>query len=234
MKQAARAGKSGRFADLEKEYFALCPAIARPVPKSEYSPVPESHRYISISSRSFGTVSGVLKEDEWDKTIPRRLRSTKGRFAWQTLACWGSASESEKENLRERLSKLSRSSNAAYALYRILMRLDADNGRANSSADAVVRGDPEFFSEFAIALEEKERRAFEKLKQDLIIYRFSLNWSRTPEQPRHTKSEIKRIVAPNSSITQEVFDNMIRKFRVPHLRGKSGKASPNYGNRSRR
>jgi hypothetical protein len=218
MKRAERRNDRRKVADLEKEYYALCPAIARPVPTSEYSPRPESHEYVTLLNRSFGTVSGVLTDDELDKTIPRRLRSEKGRSAWRMLMYVRRASASEKESLRETLRKLWRSGNdAAYALDYILHRLDdpAPN--------------PEFFSMLAIALEEEGNRAFQLLKWDLLAYRFSLNWSRTPEQPRHKIPEIKQIVAPNSSITLKVFGNLIHEFNVPHLPRKRGKGSPSYG-----
>jgi len=206
IKQAQRAGNSRKVADLEKQYGALSPD--RKLTES----------WAGMDSRSWGRLSGVLTDDELDKTVPQSLRNRQGRAAWAKLIYWRRASEGEKRGLWEKLSRLWHSGNdAAYALYYMSMRLDDD---------------PEFFSMLAIALKKEGSAAFEKVKADLLLYRLSLNWSRTPGQPRHTIAEIKQIVDPTNRMPS--FRNMIYTLKVPHLVGKRGQGSPNYGSGKKR
>jgi hypothetical protein len=211
MKRAARSGDRRKIADLDKKYWATFPPTFRPRtnPATPWSP---EQRYVCLDSKTYGSVDGLMTDGEWDKTIPRRLRNEKGRRAWDTVARWQAVSEQEKRNIQERILKVRNVT--SYMVFEFLRRLDRDDG--------------EFFSKIEIALAEKRRIGFEKLKAELIAYRFSLNFSRTPGQPRHTIAEIKQIVAPNSAITPGVFRNMIREFEVPHLAAKRGKGSPSY------
>jgi hypothetical protein len=227
MKRARRAGDSRKFADLDKQYWEMFPPMFRPR-ENPANPWPEQ-RYIWMDSKTYGNLEGLLSADnEWDKTIPRRLRNEKGRRAWETLLSWRAASEDEKRSLKDMLFRL---------------RLKAVRLRRYSSTNAVSAfenifrhlesKDRKFFSMFEVALQEEGNRGNEKLRSDLIAYRFSLNHSRTPGQRRHTPAQIKQIVAPGSTITPEVFRNMISELEVPHFPDKRGKGSPNYGKRTR-
>ena len=211
MKRARTSGNRRKFEDLENQYWATFPPMFRPRtgPATPWSP---QQRYVGLDTKSYGPVDGLMTDGEWDKTIPRRLRNEKGRRAWDTLARWQAVSEQEKRNIQERLLKSG--DVTSYVLVEFLRRLDREDG--------------EFFSKLEIALAEKRRIGFEKLKADLIGYRFSLNRSSTPGQPRHTIAEIKEIVAPTSTITLQVFRNMIRQFKVPHLPDKRGRGSSSY------
>jgi hypothetical protein len=222
MKRARRAGDSRKFADLQEQYSAMFPPNFEAARES-------GARYFGINSKTYGNLEGLLlANNEWDKTIPRRLRNEKGRRAWETLLSWRAASEDEKRSLKDMLFRL---------------RLKAVRLRRYSSTNAVSafenifrhleRNDREFFSMLEVALQEEGNRAYEKVRADLIVYRFSLNHSRTPGQRRHTPAQIKQIVAPGSTITPEVFRNMISELEVPHFPDKRGKGSPNYGKRTR-
>jgi hypothetical protein len=208
MRRAQRAGERRKLADLEKQYWPLCP-------DPEWPHIKPTQRLVVLKSQSYGSLTGTLTEGEWDKTVPPRLRNEKGRAVLRTLSDWRRASEHEKRNLEERVRR-SRD-DASWALREILRRFALKDG--------------EYFFKLFIAFEEERpsSTSFQKLKEELIAYRFSLNWSRTPGEPRHTIAEIKQIVAPGSSITTAVFRNMVRKFEVPHLTEKRGKGSPNYG-----
>jgi hypothetical protein len=214
IERAERAGKTWKAADLEAQYKAITPDPAWPKKQ-------DGQRLAFIDSPCFGKFAGLTADEEWDKSIPRCLRSPEGRAAWETLIYWRRASDNQKRNLEDKLGELWHThsdDDAAYALYRIFHRLKDE--------------DREFFSKLGIALgeEKQEHSAFERIKRDLIIYRESLNWWLRPGQPRHTIAEIKQIAAPeNEKITREVFANMVREFKVPHLPSKSGKASANYG-----
>ena len=65
-------------------------------------------------------------------------------------------------------------------------------------------------------------QTFERIKHALLLYRNSLRWSMTPGKPRHTMGQIKDMVAPHSTITVEVFRNMVNALSVPYLHGKPG------------
>jgi hypothetical protein len=181
--------------------------------ESPWTPEWPTSKFVTLMDQSY-QLTGWLMKDEWDKTVPRRLRNQNGRAAWETLSYWRRASEREKKNLEKRLRKSSDA--ASRALYNLLKHLE--------------RGARGFFSKFEIALEEEKcsSSTFEKIKEELIIYRASLNHSRTPGQTRHTIVEIKQIVAPGTSVTPAVFRNMVREFKVPHLPSKRGKGSPRY------
>jgi hypothetical protein len=207
MKRAARAGDRRKLADLDKRYWAMVPAMFRPYPTGAAAPWSPPQRYVSLDSKTYGTIAGLMTDGEWDKTIPRRLRNEKGRRAWDTLLRWQLASEREKRNLRERVLK-SRDE-TSYVLLEFLRRLEREDG--------------EFFSELGIALEEQRFMGNEKVKAGLIAYRFSLNFSSTPGRRRHTIDEIKQIVAPGSRITEGVFRNMVRALGVPFIRRKAGR-----------
>jgi hypothetical protein len=203
MKRAQRSGDHRKLAELEKQDQALSPDPEWPEVK------PPAILAALIGQRSGGFV-GMLREGEWDKTIPQRLRNKKGRAIWEMLSCWHQASQDEKAKLARRLEQ-SRD-DTAWVLLRIMDYFD--------------HRDSEFFSSLAIALEECGG-SFQDVKEQLIAYRLSLNFSLTPGQPRHTIEEIQEIVAPSIK-SQKVFANMIREFNVPHLRAKRGKGSPKY------
>ena len=211
MKHAQRAGDHRKLADLERQDRALSP-------DPEWPNIKSPAILAALIDQTSGGFVGALMENEWDKTIPQKLRNDKGRAIWEILAIWRQASEDEKRNLSRRLER-SRD-DVSYVLLRVL--------------DHFRRGDVEFFSKLGIAFEE-ERCAFQELKEELIAYRFSLNFSLTPGQPRHTIAEIKQIVAPKIGVKNlAVFRNMIREFAIPHLPDKREKASPNYGNNALR
>ena len=208
-KRARRSGDRRKFADLNKQLWEMASVEEGPPPPGWPTP-----RFVTLMDRTYEDRNGWLMKDEWDKTVPRRLRNENGRTAWVTLSYWRRASEREKRNLEERLRKSG--DDASRALYNLLKHLERENG--------------EFFSKLEIAFQEEKCSCstFEKMKEELILYRASLNWSRTPGQKRHTIAEIKQIVAPGSSIKLAVFRNMIREFDVPYLKVKRGKGSPNY------
>jgi hypothetical protein len=211
MKRAARDGDRRKLADLDKRYWAMVAPMFRPLPAGTATPWSWPQRYVSLDSKTYGSLDGLMADGEWDVTIPRRLRTEKGRWAWGTVSRWRLASEQEKRNLRQQLekSRKARSPNASDVLLQFLDRLEREDG--------------EFFSGIGIALVARRFIGYEKLKADLIAYRLSLNFSSTPGRRRHTIDEIKQIVAPGSAITVEVFRNMVRCFGVPFIPRKSGR-----------
>jgi hypothetical protein len=167
---------------------------------------------VAVKANEDDFVWGWVAKDEWDKTMPTCLRTDEGRFAWQAVLNWRAASKEERHVLEANLRKAR--GNAFLAMWAIFKKFE--------------RGNSNFFREIAVAIEQAKLNSFQGIKERLILYRFSLNFSSTPGQARHTVPEIKAIVAPNSAITLPVFRNLVREFKVPHLPTKRGKGSPNY------
>ena len=202
--RAHRAGDSKKVAALTNQYDTLCPNPAWPEIK-----LPS--RLIALD---FGdgrpTISGPATNEELDKRIPQCLRNDTGRHAWQALAYWRKASESDKEKLRGVLLKLALAGNdAANALRMIDFELSPD-------------GQDNFFEKLAVAKKEILQDAQFRVKAELMWYRASLNWSSTPGQKRHTIQEIKQIVDLKNVISPQTFRNWIYEFNVPHIGDKRG------------
>jgi hypothetical protein len=142
------------------------------------------------------------------KALPRKLRSRgiSGRAAWQTLYEWDALSEDEKAQVWETLSKM-----PGWRKWLPMLHI----------ATAMRHRDAEFFDSLGIAFAESEEHAnamsLRPVKARLLEYRWSLECSRTPGQPRHTPKQIKQIVAPKSSVTDQAFLNLLNQFRIPHL-----------------
>ena len=142
------------------------------------------------------------------KALPRKLRSRgiSGRAAWQTLYEWDARSKDEKAQVWETLSKM-----PGWRKWRPMLRI----------VTAMRDRDAEFFHSLGIAFAESEEHAnamsLRPVKARLLEYRWSLECSKTPGQPRHTPKQIKQIVAPKSSVTDQAFLNLINQFRIPHL-----------------
>ena len=210
---AQRAGDQRTFAKLVKELFEGSAPMVEEFFPGGLMEWPAGSIYRKCADLA------VRRAKYWKETLqcyPLRLRDKSGGHAWRTLKSWRQVHEREKRDLVERLEK-SRGA-ASYMLLTILRHLMRDDNG-------------EFFEKLSIAFEEEKSSSstFVKLKRELVFYRNSLLRSNTPGKPRHTKAEIKEIVAPNARITKAVWGNMIREFQVPHLVDKRGrKPSPHY------
>jgi hypothetical protein len=142
------------------------------------------------------------------KVLPRKLRSRgiSGKWAWRTLESWDALSRDERSEVWSTLSKM-----PEWRKWYPMLEL----------ATSMVSRDVEYFHCLSIAFAESEQHAnamsLRPVKERLLKYRWSLECSKTPGQPRHTPKQIKQIVAPNSAVTDQAFLNLLNEFRVPHL-----------------
>jgi len=218
IEQASRAGDRVKLARLEDQRKATLPPPARlPISKQQRSLLrqageAEREGDFQLADKLYREAAVEFPKDhEWNKTVPRRLRSATGLAAWGTALSWRTASESEKRHLAKRVGK-SRDF-ASDALFEILRHLKREN--------------VEFFSKLGIAFYEIGRSFTEGTKERLLWYRglrlYHVNLNRaTRGQPRHTIVEIQQIVDPYRRITPKTFGNMVRELKVPHLPAKPG------------
>jgi hypothetical protein len=152
------------------------------------------------------------------KGIPRKIRSSdSGISAWQTLKEWDALTREDRSKVLDALFEMPgwEKWHPVVTMIRRLHSRDAD-----------------YFSKLGIALAETESGASDlslrTVKQNLLVYRWSLTRSKTPGRPRHTPEEIKEIVAPQKAITKAVFRNMLHELRIPHLPAARGRRSRHY------
>src|SRR5438067_7769448 len=84
-KRARRSGDRRKFADLNKQLWAMEMASVEQGPPPPGWPTP---KFVTLMDRTYEDRNGWLMKDEWDKTVPRRLRNENGRTAWVTLSYW--------------------------------------------------------------------------------------------------------------------------------------------------
>ncbi len=142
------------------------------------------------------------------KVLPRKLRScgVSGLAAWRTLKQWDALRDDEKFDICRTLMEM-----PGWQKWHAVLNL----------AKAMRDRDDEFFSSLGLAITESEPYAnamsLRPVKERLLEYRWSLEGSKTPGLPRHTAKQIKQIVAPNSSVTDQAFLNLLNQFCIPHL-----------------
>jgi hypothetical protein len=115
------------------------------------------------------------------------------------------------------------------------IRSCAESGSALDLIKLVINGirsanRARYFAKVSSAFEYIE--SFEPIKQDLLKYRNSLRWSATPGKRRHTAEQIKKIVAPDSTIAIPVLRNMLGKLGVPFIRIKAGRKNRRAGTKN--